>query len=100
MALPGHPEPGNVSDMKNTDLNAEIAASVDAAMRTRGVTQEQLADSTGIALRTLQRRLGGESDWTTGEIAKIARSLKVSVSSLIDPPSREHGYPEPGNHAA
>lgn len=66
-------------------LNEEIADRVRDALTASGVTVTTLSADTGIAERTLHRRLQGNSDWTTGEIARIARRLGVHVTSLVGP---------------
>lgn len=55
-------------------LNAEIADRVRVAMQERGLSITSLASETGIAERTLKRRLGGNSDWLTGELERIAKA--------------------------
>ena len=64
-------------------LDAEIARGVRQALR--GRTIAQLSLSSGIALRTLHRRMTGLSAWTTREIATIADALGVDVAALILP---------------
>lgn len=66
-------------------LNAELADNVRSALHASGVTIITLADATGIAERTLNRRLQGNSDWTTGEVERIANALGVTVVSLVGP---------------
>ena len=64
-------------------LNEEIAGNVRDALRASGVPITTLADDTGIAERTIRRRLGGNSDWTTSELARIAKRLEVPVARLM-----------------
>lgn len=66
-------------------LNEEIADNVREALHASGVTITTLSATTGISERTLTRRLRGNSDWTTSEIARIAARLGVHVTSLVGP---------------
>jgi len=66
-------------------LDAEIARGVRQALTNAGVTIAELSLSSGIALRTLHRRMTGLSAWTTREIATIADALGVDVAALIQP---------------
>lgn len=65
-------------------LNGELAENIRVALDASGVTITTLAVSTGIAERTLRRRFQGNSDWTTGEIERIANTLGVTVASLVE----------------
>jgi transcriptional regulator with XRE-family HTH domain len=47
------------------------------------LTQEALADLTGIDRRTLQRFERGTSDPTYGRLLRIARALAVRVEDLV-----------------
>jgi len=76
-----------VTHMTQT-LNEEIASTVRDTLHETGVTIANLAAATGISERTLTRRLRGNSDWTTSELARIAQRLGVSVTSLMGPTHR------------
>ena len=65
--------------------DAEVARRVRGALRDAGVSIVELSTSSGIALRTLHRRMTGLSAWTTREIATIADALGVDVAALILP---------------
>jgi len=67
------------------NLNGEIAGRVRTILHTDGVTIGTLSTETGISERTLTRRLSGNTDWTTSEIARIANKLGVHVTSLVGP---------------
>ena len=49
----------------------------------KGITQQQLADRTGIGLRTLGRYEGGLRSPTLKTLSKIAIALDVSVEDLL-----------------
>ena len=63
--------------------DAEIAGRVRDALEERGVPIRTLAADTGIAERTLRRRLAGESHWLTNDLHLIASRLGVPPSDLI-----------------
>jgi transcriptional regulator with XRE-family HTH domain len=54
------------------------------AMETRSVTQVALAQGTGVPRETLRRRLSGQSDFTIGELARIAAYLEMKPSDFAD----------------
>jgi hypothetical protein len=71
-------------------LNGEIADRVRSILDTNrqdGATGPRsvadLIDATGLAERTLRRRMTGRSPWTTDELDAIAGVLDVPVGALI-----------------
>lgn len=69
------------SDMTRT---AQVAAAVEDARKTAGVSEEVLADRTGIARSTLKRRLAGFSPaFTVEELQAIANALDVPFADLL-----------------
>lgn len=69
--------------MPVSTLNATLARNTVRRRKAAGLTQEELAERTGIALRTLARRESGLSRWTTDEIAAVADALGVDASDLM-----------------
>lgn len=69
--------------MPVSTLNATLARNTVRRRKAAGLTQEELAERTGIALRTLARRESGLSRWTTDEIAAVADALQVDASDLM-----------------
>jgi len=69
--------------MPVSTLNATVARNTVRCRKAAGLTQEELAEHTGIALRTLARRESGLSRWTTDEIAQVADALGVSAADLM-----------------
>ena len=61
---------------------AAIAAVIEDRMRSRGLTQESLADRAGIPLTTLNRTLRGHRALDTGELFRIADVLGVRASTI------------------
>uniref|UniRef100_A0AAU8GM14 Helix-turn-helix DNA binding protein n=1 Tax=Mycobacterium phage JustASigh TaxID=3158894 RepID=A0AAU8GM14_9CAUD len=52
-------------------------------MARKRLTQVVLAERAGMATSTLSRRLTGESDFTVGELYRIADVLGVPASALL-----------------
>lgn len=69
--------------MPVSTLNATVARNTIRRRKAAGLTQEELAEHTGIALRTLARRESGRSRWTTDEIAAVADALGADASDLM-----------------
>lgn len=69
--------------MPVSTLNATLARNTVRRRKAAGLTQEELAERTGIALRTLARRESGLSRWTTDEIAAVADALGADASDLM-----------------
>jgi len=65
-------------------VDAEVARRVRGALRDAGVSIVELSTSSGIALRTLHRRMTGLSPWTTREVATIADALSVEPAALVN----------------
>lgn len=72
----GHGESNNDAIIKEFVLNIFVE------MRTRGVSQEDLADMTGISQATISRYTNGDSVPDLIALRKIARALGCSVSDL------------------
>jgi transcriptional regulator with XRE-family HTH domain len=67
-----------------TDASQRIAATVSAALREAGITQQRAARRSGIALATLERRLSGVGKpFDTDELERIADVLGLSIFDLI-----------------
>lgn len=64
-------------------LPMTTAQLIHQAREAAGVSVAALAEQSLIPRTTLQRKLAGEADFTTTEVHKIARVLKVRTSSLI-----------------
>ncbi|MDV7192647.1 MULTISPECIES: helix-turn-helix domain-containing protein [Mycolicibacterium] len=60
-----------------------VAAEVRAGMARKRLTQVVLAERAGMATSTLSRRLTGESDFTVGELYRIADVLGVPAAALL-----------------
>jgi len=70
--------------MEHQTLNAEqVAQTVAEAIRAAGHSQRQVAEGTGIALVTLNRRLTGHTPFTIAELSAVAKFLGCSVSDFI-----------------
>lgn len=52
-------------------------------MARKRMSQAALAERAGMATSTLARRLSGESDFTLGELFRLAQAFGVSTNTLI-----------------
>lgn len=66
--------------MKNNSLSSKVKE----LRKRKGFSQEELAQKSGLSLRTIQRIENGESDPTGDSIKKIAIALEVTPDELID----------------
>lgn len=66
--------------MKNTELAKKIKE-----LRSRkGMSQEELAETSGLNLRTIQRIENGETEARGDSMKRLARALNVTPDELID----------------
>lgn len=63
--------------MKFTPTSRTIAGEVRAEMARQGVKATQLAESIGMSLPTLRRRLNGSLPFDTDELTRVADALEV-----------------------
>ena len=66
--------------MKNKDL----AKRVKELRKRRGISQELLAENSGLSLRTVQRIENGETQPTGDSIKRLSSALNVTPNELID----------------
>ncbi len=66
--------------MNHTDLSLKVKA----LRKKIGLSQEMLAENSGLSLRTIQRVENGENEPTGNSLMKIANALKVSQDELLD----------------
>lgn len=72
--------------MRNTTYHQRVAEEVRVQLARKSLTQEWLADATGIQSGTLSRRLrGAPPAFRIDEIACIADALNVDVRDLLPP---------------
>lgn len=62
-----------------------ITENVEAAIEAAGESRRSLADKSGIAYTTLDRRLKDGLTFTLLEIAKISDALNISPNELVSP---------------
>jgi transcriptional regulator with XRE-family HTH domain len=60
----------------------QVTAAVNAAIKAQGQTVLGLSEATGIARVTLMRRLSGHTDFSVGELDRIAEALGVDVRTF------------------
>ncbi|HEY9353775.1 MAG TPA: helix-turn-helix transcriptional regulator [Nocardioides sp.] len=68
--------------MDNT-FSERVARRVRSVMDAAGMSQNELADRSGIARVTLRRRLDGHSAFTLNESERIAAALGTSLDELL-----------------
>lgn len=66
--------------MKNT----EIAKKIKELRSRKGMSQEELAEASGLNLRTIQRIENGETEARGDSMKRLARALNVTLDELID----------------
>ncbi|MDR6786102.1 transcriptional regulator with XRE-family HTH domain [Pedobacter africanus] len=66
--------------MKNTDL----AKKIKELRNRKGMSQEELAEASGLNLRTIQRIENGETEARGDSMKRLARALNVTPDELID----------------
>ena len=71
--------------MKNVDL----AKRIKALRNRKGFSQEELAENTGLSLRTIQRIENGETEPRGDSLKKLATAFDVSSEEIIDWTLRE-----------
>jgi transcriptional regulator with XRE-family HTH domain len=73
--------------MRVTDPGAKyreaVAGAVRSAMSELGITQQNLADATGLKQQYISRRVTGETAFDVEDLALIAAALGVPVASLM-----------------
>ena len=65
-------------------INQDLAKKVKELRKRSGISQELLADNSGISLRTIQRIENGETQPTGDSIRKLSSALNVTPNELID----------------
>lgn len=60
-----------------------IGRRIAEARAAAGLTQENLAEATGIDRRSLQRYEVGETDPTVGRVLRISRAVDVPLADLV-----------------
>ena len=66
-------------ETKRTGASAQIEKALKRVER----TQKWTADKSGIAHTTFHRKMNGGSDWTVGELARIAQVLDIHPLDLL-----------------
>jgi transcriptional regulator with XRE-family HTH domain len=65
-------------------INQDLAKKVKELRKRSGISQELLADNSGLSLRTIQRIENGETQPTGDSIRKLSNSLNVTPNELMD----------------
>lgn len=72
----------------NQRWSGKVADEVLAQLGRRRLDKQWLATATGIPYSTLNRRLGGESDWSIEQIDAVATALGLTVPALLSEAQR------------
>ena len=64
--------------------NGHLSARVKELRNQKGLSQETLAEESGLSLRTIQRIENGESNPTGDTLKRLSRALNVNPDELID----------------
>jgi len=65
-------------------INQDLAKKVKELRKRSGISQDLLAENSGLSLRTIQRIENGETQPTGDSIRKLSSSLNVTPNELID----------------
>lgn len=65
-------------------INQDLAKKVKELRKLCGISQELLAENSGLSLRTIQRIENGETQPTGDSIRKLSSALNVTPNELID----------------
>ncbi len=69
------------------DVDQAVALVVDMLRVRNRLTKADLAEKSGIPLRTLSRRLNGAGHWEWREVAQLAAYFNVPISLFYEGPS-------------
>ncbi len=77
---------GMPRNIQTTDADRAIAAIIKGYARTLGVTQDEIAATTGIPLVGVQRLFSGKSAWKTSQLLDVAAAIggPKDASTLLD----------------
>lgn len=76
-------------------VRRELGLRIAALRRSRGWTQEDLAEKVGVSTRYLQSVEGGHENLTIDSMAKLGNALRVHVTELFAPGPPGTEKPEP-----
>ena len=65
-------------------MNKELAKRTKTLRKNKGLSQEDLAEDSGLSLRTIQRIESGETEPTGDSLKKISSALNVTPDELMD----------------
>lgn len=68
-------------------MGVNLRATLPAILRARGMTQDELAEKTGIRRTDINALVNGRIDAGAGRLGKIADALEISSAELAAPPA-------------
>lgn len=77
-------------------VDDRVSAVVDMLRVRDRLTRQDLAEKSGVPLRTLSRRLAGAGGWEARELTRLAEALSVPVWMLLEGPDAllAHAIPQ------
>jgi transcriptional regulator with XRE-family HTH domain len=75
--------------------NTELSKRVKELRLKRGLSQDQLADISGLSLRTVQRVESGQNIPRGDTLSRLAIALQVSTEEIVELQSIENGHDHP-----
>lgn len=76
---------------KISDFDVRLGNVIRAKRTKMRMSQNELADASGIAMSNLQRRENGKIEITVSEIKRIAEALGVPAHELVDEALKDYG---------
>lgn len=76
-------EPADTLDAIDAALQLQVGSSIRRLRETRGLTQEHLAHSAGLATRHLQKIEAGQVNVTLRTIGRLCLALEIEASALF-----------------
>ena len=76
--------------------NTELSKKIKELRLKRGMSQDQLADITGLSLRTVQRVESGQNIPRGDTLSRLASAFKVSTEEIVELQNHENGHED--NH--
>ena len=73
-----------VSSPLDNGANATVAANIRAALAYRALTQARLAGHLGLSEMALSRRMKSSAEFTTSEVAAVARYFNMTPGDLFE----------------
>ena len=77
--------------------NTELSKRIKELRLKRGMSQDQLADISGLSLRTVQRVESGQNIPRGDTLSRLASALQVTIEEIVELQNIENDYESPAN---